>query len=452
MTGKTDAVLKRAEEYIRTLEKPTLSGLLRRAKEDGKLLYQPRCGVGGHREMEACLVQLEELAGPEVLSLTIDSHTRLKDFRTAREILETDPAKLNGYPLVAHGHHRGRELNRRVSAPLQIRHGSPDPRRLFDVSVLSGITAFEGGPISYNLPYSKNFPLEDSLAAWEYVDTLCGAFETRGISIDRELFGTLTGVLVPPSVSLAVSVLEAMLAAARGVRCISIAYPQGGEIVQDVAALRCIDLVARKYLPGDVAIYPVLHEYMGPFPRDSVRADSLIFYGALTARIGKATKIVTKTNHEAYGIPTVSANAEGIRTARMAEASFLDFIEVDGERVEEEAYWIQREVDEILFPVLQSADLATAIVDGFRAGHLDIPFSAARQARSEILPLRDRSGAIRYQGAGALNFSDSVKARNRELLGGKVRRANVFEEMLASINHFANDMSHNNETTKGVLR
>ncbi|MFF1555651.1 hypothetical protein ACFVX3_32000 [Rhodococcus erythropolis] len=42
-----------------------------------------------------------------------------------------------------------------------MRHGSPDARRLFDVTSASGITSFEGGGTSYNLPYSKDAALQD---------------------------------------------------------------------------------------------------------------------------------------------------------------------------------------------------------------------------------------------------------------------------------------------------
>ncbi|OPH14008.1 methylaspartate mutase, partial [Azospirillum brasilense] len=125
-----------------------------------------------------------------------------------------------------------------------------------------------GGGISYNLPYSKDVPLRRSLAAWREVDAACGELAELGLVVDRELFGTLTAVLMPPSVSLAVSVLEAVAAAREGVRCISVAYPQGGHAEQDVAALRAIPLLAARHLPAGVEVHPVLHEFMGVYPRE----------------------------------------------------------------------------------------------------------------------------------------------------------------------------------------
>ncbi|MFR9792563.1 hypothetical protein ACL07V_28525 [Streptomyces sp. MB22_4] len=112
-------------------------------------------------------------------------------------------------------------------------------------TVASGITSFEDGGISA------------SLAAWEEVDRRCGEPAELGVVVDRELFGTLTAVLVPPSISLAVSVLEAVPAVRAGVRCVSIAYPQGGHVV---AALRAIPELAARYLGPDVLVPPVLRE------------------------------------------------------------------------------------------------------------------------------------------------------------------------------------------------
>ncbi|MFC8511246.1 methylaspartate mutase [Streptomyces sp. NPDC057411] len=426
--------------YIRALGKPTAAEVLDRCKAQGRVAIQPRCGVGGHEEMKALLATLEAEAAPDILTLTIDSHTRLLRFEEALRTLNLRPADLNGYPMVAHGWRRGRELNELVAAPLEIRHGSPDARTLFDVSVASGITSFEGGGISYNLPYSKAVPLAESLGAWQDVDRRCGELAEHGVVVDRELFGTLTAVLVPPSISLAVSVLEAVLAARAGVRCISVAYPQGGHLAQDVAALRAIPVLAARYLPPDVTVHAVLHEFMGVFPRDRGNAEDLIFYGALVARLGGASKLITKTHQEAYGIPDTTANVEGLRLADRANSPLLDFIRVDEAQVGRELEWILAEVADLVEPLLAQPDLIGAIVEAFAEGRLDIPFSASRYARSDLIPRRDRSGAIRYLSTGALPFSAAHVARNTELLhavdGPDPALDALMRGLTGDINHF----------------
>ncbi|WP_043660634.1 methylaspartate mutase [Nocardia thailandica] len=426
--------------YIRDLSKPSAYEILAAAKRDGRLALQPRCGVGDHEQMRSLLHDLANQAKPDVLSLTIDSHTRLQRFDSALRCLNTNPETLNGYPLVTHGWRRGRELNESVLAPLEVRHGSPDARVLFDVAVASGITSFEGGGISYNLPYSKAVPLPLSLQAWREVDRVCGRLVERGIIVDRELFGTLTAVLVPPSISLAVSMIEALLAAAEGVKCISVAYPQGGNLEQDVAALKAIPLLAERYLPDDVSVFPVLHEFMGAFPRSRLGAESLILYGAFVARLGGATKLITKTYQEAAGIPDTDANAAGIRLARLAGSPLFGFMGHDAGRCDQELDWILTEVGELLAPLLDADDLYGAVVDAFAEGTLDIPFSASRHARSAVIPRRDRAGAIRYFDAGGLHLSTRSQDRNRSLLDaspvGGSSEAGLFEALEADINYF----------------
>ncbi|SEM10143.1 methylaspartate mutase [Streptacidiphilus jiangxiensis] len=441
LRGNALPKLAESAAYITSLGKPTAAEVLDRTRERGRVAIQPRCGVGGHAEMLRLLRTLEAEAAPDILTVTIDSHTRLRRFQQALRALNQNPADLNGYPLVTHGWRRGRELNEAVAAPLEIRHGSPDAELLFGVSVAAGITSFEGGGISYNLPYSKDVPLAESLAAWTTVDRVCGELAELGIVIDRELFGTLTAVLVPPSISLAISVLEAVLAARAGVRCISVAYPQGGHLAQDVAALRAIPLLATRYLPAGVTTHAVLHEFMGVFPRRRGDAEDLILYGALVARLGGATKIITKTHQEAAGIPDTQANVEGLRLADRANSPLLDFLSVDEARVQEELEWILAEVDEIVGPVLdRGEDLAAAVVEAFADGTLDIPFSASRHARSEVIPARDKQGAIRYLSAGRLPLSPRSTERHRELLGddgsGRAGMGSLLASLTADVNYF----------------
>ena len=150
------------------------------------------------------------------------------------------------------------------------------------------------------------------MRAWQEVDRVAGEATAAGLIVDRELFGTLTAVLMPPAICLAVTLIEAVLAAAEGVRCISIAYPQGGHPWQDLAALRAIPRLAARYLTpySGVRVHTVLHQFMGVFPTDWSRAIDLITYGALLASLGNVDKVVTKSPAEARGIPTLAENAE----------------------------------------------------------------------------------------------------------------------------------------------
>jgi methylaspartate mutase epsilon subunit len=67
---------------------------------------------------------------------------------------------LNGYPLVNHGYRSTRKMMTHFNHPVSLRHGTPDARLLIEIAIASGIFEIEGGPITYLLPYSKNFPLD----------------------------------------------------------------------------------------------------------------------------------------------------------------------------------------------------------------------------------------------------------------------------------------------------
>jgi methylaspartate mutase epsilon subunit len=422
--------------YLSQLRRPSMASCLAKADRSGEVLIQPRSGVGSQQKMIELLDVLNRPNTADCLTLTIDSYTRLLKFETASRLLQEAPEQLNGYPLVAHGHRAVRALTERYDRPIQVRHGSPDGRRLFAESLAGGIQSYEGGGITYNLPYCRDVPLERSLRAWQETDQACGAMEQAGFPIDREFFGSLSAVLMPPSISLAIVFLEAILAAREGCRCLSLAYPQSGNIVQDVAALQTIRVLSKRYLGDTVNVYPVLHEFMGVFPQDVERAQTLIFLGGLTARLGRATKIINKTPQEAIGIPDAEVNAEGIRRTRFAYEQCFSALTVPPALVEEEAYWIERETRELVDPVLAD-DLIPSIVEAFHEGRLDIPFPSNREAHGRVMPVRDDEIAIRFADTGNLPFSQEVKARNKAKCSRSMSGKPIFKCVRDSIMYFA---------------
>ncbi|MGK5532096.1 methylaspartate mutase [Streptomyces sp. URMC 129] len=428
--------------YATSLGKPTVADLLSGAARDGRTLVQPRSGVGDHDAMRSLLLGLERRAQPDVATITIDSYTRLLQFGSARRALEADAGTLNGYPLVTHGWRRGRELNELVRAPLQVRHGSPDARLLFRTALASGITSFEGGGISYNVPYARDVPITQSLRAWQEVDRIAGDATAAGLIVDRELFGTLTAVLMPPSICLAVTLLEAVLAAAEGVCCISIAYPQGGHLWQDLAALRAIPRLAARYLSAftGVRVHTVLHQFMGIFPTNPSRAIDLITYGALLAGLGGVDKVVTKSPAEARGIPTLAENADGITATRAVLEQPLVRLVIDEDAVADELDAIEREVGELVDPILEQRDLVAAVADAFADGRIDVPFSASRFARSLVTPCRDQEGAIRFADIGMLPFGEATRRRNDNLVRARLgKRGDSLEGLIRDLHFFSDE-------------
>lgn len=218
-------------------------------------------------------------------------------------------------------------------------------------------------------------------------------------------------------------------------RCLSPAYPQGGEAHQDVASLRALGAMTRRYVGPDVEVFPVLHEFMGAFPKGAVFADALILQGGLVARLGGATKVINKTNQEAFGLPDADTNMRGIMMAAIGASDLFEFAAINADRVAEEQYWIEREVIELVEPILGFEDLAGEISSAFAGGRLDIPFSASVHAHSSIVPRRDATGAIRYAEIGNLPFSAATISHNAKRLAS-VTGGSLIEAVTDDIYYF----------------
>ena len=223
-------------------------------------LLQPRAGVPRLDDQIALLRHLEDEGKADLLPTTIDSYTRDNEYGKAQsgleEARETGEDTLNGFPAVNHGVEGCRDLVEALDAPIEVRHGTPDARLLAAVTFAGGFQSFEGGPISYNIPYTKKRDLAETIEHWQYVDRLAGAYTERGVTINREPFGPLTGTLVPPSIAIAVGLVEGMLAATQGVRSVTLGYGQVGNLVQDIAALRALRSLGEEFLPDEVTVTP----------------------------------------------------------------------------------------------------------------------------------------------------------------------------------------------------
>ena len=302
------------------------SNKLKQAGLSGDTLIQPRAGVALARDQIELLQYLEKQGEADLLPTTIDSYTRNNRYEEAengiKESIRAGRSLLNGFPAVNHGVYICRSINEAVNLPVQVRHGTPDARLLAEICIAGGFTSFEGGGISYNIPYAKNSSLEKTILDWQYVDRLTGSYEEAGVSINREPFGPLTGTLVPPCISHAVAVIESILAAEQGVRNITVGYGQCGNLIQDVAAIRTLEILTREYLGkngyADVTVTTVMHQWMGGFPQDEAKAFGVISWGAAAAVLAGATKVIVKTPHEAIG-GTIEGGqclrAEGQQTA-----------------------------------------------------------------------------------------------------------------------------------------
>ena len=417
-TGK-DVDLEEAIAYHKAMdESRSFAKKLSVAKKEGRTLVQPRAGVPVVEEHIKLLQYLEKYGEADLLPSTIDSYTRQNRYEEGEngiaESIRLGRAMMNGFPAVNHGVAKCRQVIESVQVPVQVRHGTPDARLLTEITYAGGFTSYEGGGISYNLPYCKNVPMERTIRDWQYVDRLTGLYEEMGVSINREPYGPLTGTLVPPCISHAAAIIEALLAAEQGVKNITVGYGQCGNLRQDVAAIRTLEELTEEYLHkygyNDVEVTTVLHQWMGGFPADEAKAFGVISMGSLIAALSKATKVIVKTPHEAIGIPTMEANAEGLRCTKQVVNMLSDQI-LSSDKVEQEKEIIRQETRAIVDKCFElgGGDIAVGTVRAVDAGVLDIPFAPCRYNKGLMLPCRDNDGAIRILNPGNLPF-------NKELL------------------------------------
>ena len=444
-TGKA-VDLEEAIAYHKSLpDKKVFSKKLIDAKNRGVTLIQPRAGVALIKDQIELLTYLQNKGEADLLPTTIDSYTRQNRYEEAetgiRESFKEGRSMLNGFPAVNHGVAGCRQLIDSLDTPIQVRHGTPDARLLTEIAYAGGFTSYEGGGISYNLPYAKNVPMERTIRDWQYVDRLTGLYEEAGVSINREPYGPLTGTLVPPCISHAAAIIEALLAAEQGVKNITVGYGQCGNLVQDVAAIRTLQELTDEYLHkygyDDVVVTTVLHQWMGGFPADEAKAFGVIATGSLIAAFSKATKVIVKSPHEAVGIPTMEANAQGLRCTKqvvnmMTDQTFQDSrLPLEEEIIRQETRCIVDKCFE-----LGQGDIAVGVCRGVQAGVLDVPFAPCRANAGLMLPCRDNDGAVRILNMGHLPFTQDLK----DFHAAKIDERAKFEKRKASFQMVIDDV------------
>jgi methylaspartate mutase epsilon subunit len=290
-----------------------------RAHQAGILVVQPRMGFSHPDAMRAGLVAVSRASATTVGTITLDSYTRVGLHTAARRALD-DGTVLNGYPIVAHEPATNRWVLEGVHGPefpVQVRHGSPEPQDIIAALAQAGLDATEGGPVSYCLPYGRT-PLRDAVKNWKDCCALLGTVGERGAEPHLETFGgCMMGQLCPPSLLVALSLLEGLFFRQHGLRSISLSYAQQTDADQDGQAVLALRHLAEEMLTG-VDWHVVLYTYMGMYPRTRPGAMLLLEEAAALAVRTGAARIIVKTVSEAFRIPTVAENVAALEIASLA--------------------------------------------------------------------------------------------------------------------------------------
>ncbi|MFC4590850.1 methylaspartate mutase [Sphaerisporangium corydalis] len=376
----------------------TFHAFMERARRTGTLVVQPRMGFGTAAQMRAGLIATKDAGPGTVGTVTLDSFTRVGDFASAGRALRAGD-ELNGYPIVTLGPQVTRDMLdgvRDADFPVQVRHGSASPGPIFAALMAAGLDATEGGPISYCLPYSRT-PVNRSVHAWREVAQRFASLAETGTVPHLESFGgCMLGQLCPPSLLIAISVLEGMFFAQQGITSVSLSYAQQTHAGQDEEAVRALHDIAADLLPS-VSWHVVIYAYMGRYPATRTGALSLLSASARLARRSGAARLIVKTASEASQIPSIAENVTALRVAaRAGRASGPSLGAPPSTGIEAEARSIIGRVLDL------HADLGRALTSAFALGYLDVPYCLhpdnAGRTRSYIAD----DGRLQWAATGAL--------------------------------------------------
>ncbi|MFF4173834.1 methylaspartate mutase [Streptomyces sp. NPDC001744] len=389
-----------------TASVPSFGTFVANSAAAGRLVVQPRMGFGDPGRMRDGLERTRAATAHTAGTLTVDSYTRVGDLAAARAAV-AEGAPLNGYPIATHGPATTRALLEGLhdeDFPVQVRHGSARPGAIVRALAAAGLTATEGGPVSYCLPYGRT-PLRESVEAWARACELLAGTARPGTTPHLESFGgCLLGQLCPPGLLVATSVLECLFFAQHGLRSVSLSYAQQTDPGQDEEAVRALRRLAAEFLPAGVEHHVVLYTYMGVFPRTERGATRLLEASARLAVRSGAGRLIVKTAAEAHRIPTVEENVRALETAAAAAAlagppAPDPAADADGEACGE----VYEEARTLVETVLDlHPDLSRALPAAFARGLLDVPFCLHPDNPGRSRGFIDSAGRLRWARTGAM--------------------------------------------------
>lgn len=381
---------------------------VRRAHVRGRLVVQPRMGFGDPALMREGLAAVARLPAATAGTITLDSYTRVGDYRSIEAAL-ADGEPLNGYPIVSFHPDVTRGVTRGLTDAdfqIQVRHGSPDPLDIVRAMSRVDLYATEGGPLSYCLPYGR-LPVRRAVDNWRRCCEALAALRRPGAEPHLETFGgCLLGQLCPPSLLVAVSVLEALFFRRYGLRSVSLSYAQQTDHHQDLQALAALRTLAGRHLP-DVDWHIVLYTYMGLFPRTRSGAMRLAEQSVRLATEGGAERLIVKTVAEAHRIPSVMDNLQALRAA----AHWSDAEDrpagapgpTGGGNGDDDGNEVLREACDLVDTVLElSEDIGRALIEAMRRGLLDVPYCLHPDNAGNSRSFIDARGRLAWSRAGAM--------------------------------------------------
>ena len=401
---------------------------IEQARQRRELVVQPRMGFGSLAAMRAGLDAVAGLPCATIGTITLDSYTRVGDYQSARQCLDND-SPLNGFPIISHPLEAVRGMLDGIyteSFPIQVRHGTAEPQNVFKRLAALGLDATEGGPVSYCMPYSR-LPLAQAVDAWAQscrllVDaTPFGHIESFG--------GCLLGQLCPPSMLIAMTLLEALFFRQHGIHSVSLSYAQGTSMTQDFGALQALRELATEYLDG-AHWHVVVYSYMGVFPTTGQGARRLIRDSARLAQAASCERLIVKTVAESRQIPSIADNLEALEMASRAAAVPLN-TDPGSTGYREEVLFEARQLIENVLDL--HPDIGVALPQAFARGLLDIPYCLHPDNPGRATTRIDDHGALRWGNVGGLPLPRSCAA---SIIGPGISSSELFQMLYYTVSRY----------------
>ncbi|WVU10038.1 hypothetical protein V2B37_10385 [Natranaerobius thermophilus JW/NM-WN-LF] len=337
-----------------------------------------------------------------------------------------------------------RQIVNNSAFPIQIRSVKNDQRILAEKAFASGISDIVGGAITNSAYSFERVSLEQGLVHWEYIDKLIAFYATKGVIINKEISLPLSGNLIPPCLQIALIILDGLIAVENGVKSITLTYNQVGRISQDISGINLLKQLFSEYLKkmghdnvNDIGVSSALATWSGGFPKSSAEGYAIISSAGICGGIGQADKIISTSPDKGTGQIDNSSYLSGIQTAKK---SFEIGRYQNGELHTQESQRLKIAVKDIVDTVLeksgQNKEISLAVLEAFKDGILDVPFSSMIENHGQVLPIRGIDGCVRYFDYGKLPLSNDIKTFHEECLkkrGQKEQREPTFQMVIDDI-------------------
>jgi methylaspartate mutase epsilon subunit len=279
------------------------------------------------------------------------------------------------------------------------------PQAIFAALIRLRLNATEGGPVSYCLPYGRT-PLAESVHNWAESVRRYAALREQGVEPHLETFGgCMLGQMCPPSLLVAISVLEGLFFHHHGVRSLSLSYAQQTNHEQDVEAVWALRRLAAELLPTE-NWHVVVYAYMGVYPGTPGGCYRLLGLAAeLAARTG-SERVIVKTVAESVRIPTVEENVAALEYA--AEAADLGRTGIPTmPGGDSQTYLEARALVEAVLEL--DPDPGRALLQAFRRGLLDVPYCLHPDNQGRASSYLDDQGRLCWADLGELPLRHLVR-------------------------------------------